>query len=155
MWGFQWCLSITFLLRMDVFWRINFISWMHFVIWWKIQFSDHKEHSKWHSCSENVPNEAETGEEEDVIVSHCGASPGTGSFGILYRFLINVIEWGVPEHSLITFSTLILRRRQKIDLSEGSWEARGTKVHAGEPRNVLTSAVFWEFLCLLICCKTL
>lgn len=28
---------------------------------------------------------------------------GTGSFGIMYRFLINVIEWRVPEHSLITF----------------------------------------------------
>lgn len=35
-----------------------------------------------------------------VIVELCR---GTGSFGILYRFLINVIEWRVPEYSLITF----------------------------------------------------
>lgn len=100
-----------------------------------------------------MPNEAETGEEEDVIVSHCGSSRGTGSFGILYRFLINVIEWGVPEHSLITFSTLILRRKQQIDLFEGSWETRGTKVHVGDPESVPRAAAFRGFSYLSICSK--
>lgn len=94
-----------------------------------------------------MPNEAETGEEEDVIVSHCGSSPGTGSFGILYRFLINVIEWGVPEHSLITFSTLILRRKQQIDLFEGSWETRRTEVHDGDPES-MAAVAFWGFFCV-------
>lgn len=54
-------------------------------------------------------------------------SQGTGSFGILYRFSINAIEWGVPEHSLITFSALILKRNQQIDLYGVSWEALRTE----------------------------
>lgn len=54
-------------------------------------------------------------------------SQGTGSFGILYRFSINAIEWGVPEHSLITFSALILKKNQQIDLYGVSWEALWTE----------------------------
>lgn len=51
------------------------------------------------------------------------------SIGIFYRFQIYLIEWGVPEHGLITFSTLILRRKQQIDFYGVSWGAHWTKAH--------------------------
>lgn len=64
-----------------------------------------------------------------ISLSHCGSSvpKKLSHFFIFYRFEIYLIEWGIPEHSLITCSTLILRRKQQIDFYGVSWGARWTQ----------------------------
>ena len=71
------------------------------------------------------------GQQIPLNESHCESSVHKKQtpLAFFYRSEINLIEWGLPGHCLITFSTLFLRRKQQIDFCGVSRGAHWTKVH--------------------------